>query len=330
MEKAKIHFGCDSFDGIPVENQGEAGTVGSHWETRYMLGDYMIGTDYSEVVISDMTLALLEDLGYYKVNYYTGGLFRFGKNQGCAFLKKKCIYNLGKSTSFSKEFCLNQGEAFCSTSRISKGNCYITKYSNALEQKYRYYSDEKIGGMEAADYCPTSFAIKNDDYYYPDNCKSGRYEYTGETIGSNSLCFISTISLVKKESICYEIECNKNSKSFQVKIGNTEVNCPGSETILTNPKGLSGTLECPSYDLVCTSSNFCNDMFDCIDKKSITDSNTFQYLTDKDSLQKRDTENINIEDNNDKEMTANKYSSQEILRNKRLLVYFIILYNILF
>ena len=45
-----------------------------------MLGDYMIGADYGETVISEITLAVFEDSGWYKVNYYTGGLFRYGKN----------------------------------------------------------------------------------------------------------------------------------------------------------------------------------------------------------------------------------------------------------
>ena len=35
------------------------------------------------MAISEITLALLEDSGWYKANYYTGGLMRFGKNKGC-------------------------------------------------------------------------------------------------------------------------------------------------------------------------------------------------------------------------------------------------------
>ena len=35
-----------------------------------------------EMAISEFTLSFLEDSGWYKANYYTGGLFRFGKNQG--------------------------------------------------------------------------------------------------------------------------------------------------------------------------------------------------------------------------------------------------------
>ena len=88
LEKAKLHFGCNSITGIPLENYGGAGSAGSHWESRYLLGDYMIATDYPEIVISDISLAVFEDSGFYKVNYYTGGLFRFGKGEGCSFFKK--------------------------------------------------------------------------------------------------------------------------------------------------------------------------------------------------------------------------------------------------
>jgi leishmanolysin len=91
LEVAAQHFGCSSIDGVEIENQGGVGSAGSHWEARIMLGDYMISTDYPEIVISDISLALFEDSGWYKVNYYTGGLFRFGKGQGCSFLNSKCV-----------------------------------------------------------------------------------------------------------------------------------------------------------------------------------------------------------------------------------------------
>ncbi len=47
--------------------------------------------------ISEFTLALVEESGWYKANYYTGGLMRFGKNKGCAFIEKNCLsldYNI--------------------------------------------------------------------------------------------------------------------------------------------------------------------------------------------------------------------------------------------
>ena len=45
LEKAKIHFNCENIKGIQLEDQGGEGTIGAHWESRYMLGDYMISSD---------------------------------------------------------------------------------------------------------------------------------------------------------------------------------------------------------------------------------------------------------------------------------------------
>ena len=53
-----------------MEEFGGEGTVGSHWEAKILLGDYMNGYTYTfEQVISEFTLALLEDYGFYKANY---------------------------------------------------------------------------------------------------------------------------------------------------------------------------------------------------------------------------------------------------------------------
>ena len=68
--------------GVELENYGDSGTAGLHWEANILLGDYMNWVIYTEEqVISEFTLAILEDIGYYKANYYTGGLMRYGKNK---------------------------------------------------------------------------------------------------------------------------------------------------------------------------------------------------------------------------------------------------------
>ena len=327
LEKAKIHFGCDTIKGIPLENQGGAGTEGSHWETRYMLGDYMIGADYTEIVISDISLALLEDTGFYKINYYTGGLFRYGKNQGCSFFQKKCVYNKGENTLFPNEFCVNDGEAFCSSSHIAKGDCFTTRYREPLEDLYRYYQDKYKGGIPSADYCPASFMYESDaHYFYPKNCKYGKLEYSqyGEIIGDNSLCFESSLLNTDKESICYKMTCDRNNKKMLIYIGDNVVTCPGSKCALTNPSGLNGEINCPDYNMVCTTDIWCNDMFDCINKKSTADSNTYEYLTNKQTLLKRDQENSQIDDSNnfiDDEVEENKSNKFNKLNLKKVLYF---------
>ena len=107
LEVAKKYYNCPTIEGIELENYGGNGTEGSHWEARILLGEYMNGFSYmEEQVISEFTLAVLEDSGYYKPNYYTGGLMRFGKHKGCEFLQEKCIDSNTHKTNkkFENEF----------------------------------------------------------------------------------------------------------------------------------------------------------------------------------------------------------------------------------
>ena len=63
---AKKYYKCESIDGVELEDYGGDGTTGSHWEERILLGDIMNGVVYpEEQVISEFTLAVLEDIGYY-------------------------------------------------------------------------------------------------------------------------------------------------------------------------------------------------------------------------------------------------------------------------
>ena len=330
LEKAKIHFGCDNIKGLQLENQGQSGSVGSHWESRYMLGDYMISSDYTEVVISDISLALLEDTGFYKIKYYTGGLFRYGKNQGCAFLEKKCLYNKGENTSSSNEFCTIQNEPTCAGSHTSRGNCYIFIYSYKLNDKFRYYQDRRIGGMVVTDYCPVSFKyeINNKDYYYPKSCKYGKNENTNEVIGENSMCFESSLNISKKETICYQISCDRANKQFTIYLGKTDITCPGNEMILQNPNGFSGEIKCPNYNLICTSEKWCNDMFDCIEKGSESDLSTYDYINNRQALLKRDNTNLAINDTNDFEndLINSNISKLKLKTNLVFFYYFYYLY----
>ena len=291
LQKARQHFNCPSIEGIQLENQGGDGSAGGHWEARYMLGDYMISTEYSEIVISDITLALFEDTGFYKVNYYTGGLFRFGKNKGCKFFEKECVTKNGKKTDFSNEFCTEPGIDFCSSGHLSKGECYIVKYKDKLEPNFRHYSDEFTGGFSAVDYCPVSYPFfdteLNENYNYPHNCNFGEKDYfnIGEKVGKKSLCFESSLISLDNDNkdtlynACYGVECNKKKKEYQVSVGNALVNCKSGGSIVENPNGFTGKINCPPYNIICSSTVWCNELFQCIDLKSEADTKTYDSMS---------------------------------------------------
>jgi leishmanolysin-like peptidase len=68
-EEARRHFNCTDLEGAELENQGGDGTALTHWEKRLFENEAMTGTHTQNPVYSRLTLALMEDSGWYKANY---------------------------------------------------------------------------------------------------------------------------------------------------------------------------------------------------------------------------------------------------------------------
>jgi len=275
VEKAREHFNCHSLTRIPLENQGGFENFGSHWESRYMLGDYMISTDYPDTAISDITLALLEDTGFYKVNYYSGGLFKFGKDEGCEFFNKTCIDKTSEKAT-SKEFCDTEGEFKCSYSRTLKSSCLLLS-GLSIPSEYQYFSDITKGGYPESNYCPVPFEPHSNDVYFQNHCKYGTAKETFEKMGESSFCFMSSLSqnsnTDKLRPVCYEISCNTKSKQIIITVGSTTVTC-NKDGVANIPSNLKGKIECPKYDELCASSingKAYNDIYNVFTKKAEND-----------------------------------------------------------
>ena len=314
---ARKYFNCKEIDGVELEESGGDGTSGSHWEARILLGEYMNGVLYTEEqVISEFTLALLEDSGYYKANYYTGGLMRYGKNKGCDFVFNKCVINGEINSKFKNEFFnsinndITYMDTSCSSGRQSRTYNYLVKYQkNSIPEKYQYFSDPETGGWSAADYCPVSLVDKYNEgknIYYVGHCsekgsgeygqsipyKKGKEEYnyyasedimsiTGEVLSDHSFCVLSSLKLknIKFDSnvfraVCYQMFCSE--KSLTILILNNYIVCPRSGGKI-KVEGFDGYLICPDYNLICSGTVLCNDMFDCVDKKSQIKEDIYDY-----------------------------------------------------
>ena len=233
IETAISYFNCNIIEGIELDsNSNKEKLPNSHWNARILLGDYMISEIYyPEQVISEITLALLEDLGWYKINYYTGGLMRFGKNKGCEFLDKDCIKSDGNDvvSSFPNEFCSPYSFSTCSSGRLSRGYCFKSEFetkaksyaNRAWIHQISAYSNRQFNqfGKEYTEYCPISIEteISDNNNYYMGSCFSGNnnfgneisfyefynYKYSQfdnsfeEIIGNDSFCALS--SILKKD-----------------------------------------------------------------------------------------------------------------------------------
>ena len=314
VAKAREHFDCSSITRIPLENQGGTGSVGSHWESRYMLGDYMISTDYPDQAISDITLGLFEDSGFYKVNYYSGGLFKFGKGKGCEFFNKDCIEN--EKATF-EEFCDTANAAMCSSSRTLKSSCYLTTYTSSIPTAYQYFSDPRKGGFPAADYCPVPYQAHSSSTYFSNHCQIGSSSLSSEyneKIGFDSFCFMSSIlpssstASTSQIPICYEVRCDADNNQFTVTIGSSEIACPTEGGTVNAPSGFTGSIVCPKYSDICLSDgSVCNEMFSCFTNLATHDNYNYQVtygdyegeaLEDDDNIRPvRTSFSYNIKDN---------------------------------
>ena len=303
VQKAQNHFGCSSLASIPLENQGGSGSAGSHWESRYMLGDYMISTDYPDAAISDITLALFEDTGFYKVKEYSGGLFKFGKNKGCSFFSEVCVSN---GVANFEEFCTTSGEGKCSSSRAIKSSCYSSGYSTA-------------------DNCAVAYESHSSSSYYQRHCRYGTASESLEVMGESSFCFMSSLNqgttAVSSRPVCYAVSCDTDNSKIVITVGSTTISC-NDETV-SNVSGFSGSIICPKYSELCASptsdKKVYNDMYNIFTKKASDDH--YSYPTSFDDYTGSALDN----DDDDGDVTAIPRNSNNNIRINVILLTLVIL-----
>ena len=63
----------------------------THWEKRAFENEAMTGTHTQNPVYSRITLALMEDTGWYKANMELAQSLSWGRNLGCDFAQRSCM-----------------------------------------------------------------------------------------------------------------------------------------------------------------------------------------------------------------------------------------------
>jgi hypothetical protein len=136
---------------------------------------------------TNFTLALLEDSGWYIVNYSKAQEISWGRNKGCEFFKNNCRSNL----KFS-EFCSINNEKGCLNDLTAKGVCGVEDFSDGCLT----YTDI----LQQADCTDPAIA---------------KITKTKETFGPTSLCikadYIKNIFFESYRHRCYPQTCSLNS-----------------------------------------------------------------------------------------------------------------------
>ena len=158
LKFAKEHYDCNSLDGMPLESNGGPGTSFSHWSKRSLNSDYMIGDSFGEYFISKMTLGLLEDSGWYKIDYSNSERVPWGYKKGCDFLDKPCI-----KTNITATIPSNNKSLI-----TAKGSIIIGKLGN--QNTERYSSKERYKSKEIFQTSFDEFCSSNSE----EKCSSSR------------------------------------------------------------------------------------------------------------------------------------------------------------
>ena len=280
------HFNCQKMKGARLENQPTSqDCFGSHFDEMLYYTEIM-GAVFSQSVniLSPLTLALLEDSGWYRANYESEfvQISMFGHGAGCDFIENNCIDSNGNVPDvFTEHFCNSpiaisanglidpqkSGGQTCDPSHTQKTYCdlvntneviAIGKTGTVLEPappEFQYFQPNyRPYVFTNADYCPVP-------HLDPQSCivHNGRSPITskqlqaGEVYGSDSKC-IETDG-TRSYSLCLETRCNARLGKVQITAGGQRRTCQYDgqvhEILYNYDGGGELRIKCPKAALVC-------------------------------------------------------------------------------
>ncbi|KAK7199250.1 major surface protease gp63 [Novymonas esmeraldas] len=255
VAQARAHFGCSTQAFLELEDTGGRGTALSHWKRRSMKDDLMAPYTVAGIY-SAMTIAAMEDMGFYKGNYSMAEPMMYGRNAGCGLVTEKCVVK-GVS-QFPAMFCgsANRTDLVCSSDRLGVGPCNFAHHPSPLPPQFQYFSDATLGGeYEEMDYCPYVQPFSETKCSF-----DGRF-LNGSVYGAKSRCFDAPAGFAEsgrssaQYGLCAEVHCGTTTTySVKVKGAAMYTQCtPGATLPLSSLSSefSDGHITCPPYDSVC-------------------------------------------------------------------------------
>ena len=140
---------------------------------------YIGSTIYSaQTYVGEATLKLMEDSGWYYVDYDYADPFYWGKNEGCDFFEKDCIGGNGiaETSTFPQYFCESRNDGGCTYDHASRGSCQIYTYQSSLPSNMQWFSDSNVGGPQNSAFCPfrQAYTYNNAPDDFEGECKDSR------------------------------------------------------------------------------------------------------------------------------------------------------------
>ncbi|KAI5628088.1 leishmanolysin-like peptidase [Silurus asotus] len=196
--------------------------------TPRVVNEAMTGSHTQNRVFSRITLAIMEDTGWYRANYSMAEDLEWGKGLGCDFVMKSCKFWIDQQRKMKptvSPYCDSvRGmplQLSCRQDLLAVAVCNLQKYPQTLPQEYQYF--DRIAGVaegdlpfyggsvEIADFCPFSQEFSwhlSGEYQRSSFCRIQENQpdswrnYAAEEYGPDSVC------LYQKSAFVME-QCNK-------------------------------------------------------------------------------------------------------------------------
>ncbi|XP_038201931.1 leishmanolysin-like peptidase isoform X1 [Arvicola amphibius] len=286
VEEARKHFNCPVLEGMELENQGGMGTELNHWEKRLLENEAMTGSHTQNRVLSRITLALMEDTGWYKANYSMAEKLDWGRGMGCEFVRKSCKFWIDQQRQkrqVPSPYCdtlrSNPLQLTCRQDQRAVAVCNLQRFPDPLPPEYQYFDElsgisaEDLpyygGSVEIADYCPFSQEFSwhlSGEYQRSSDCRILENQpemfknYGAEKYGPHSVCLLQKSAFVMEQcerklsypdwgSGCYQVSCSP--QGLKVWVQDTSYLCSRAGQVLPvriqmNGWIHNGNLLCPS------------------------------------------------------------------------------------
>jgi leishmanolysin len=208
-----------------------------------------------------LTLALLEDSGWYKADFTKAENSPFGLNSGCGFATEDCIVN-GDLPAYSEgNFCNDYAGnkiSTCGPGHKFRGVCDLFDYrlsgGSLARPEREYFSNVYFGPKISvlSDYCPT--VVRFAGFSADCNDLSATKIDKVEVFSDNSRCMDVSINNGSKTSVCISGTCDNDAKRYVFDVGNKSYYCGYGEdgtTIKASHNGKSYSFTCPRLVQVC-------------------------------------------------------------------------------
>lgn len=273
QQVVRNHYDCQSLKGARLENAPSRSCINSHWDERTLYNELMSGTASRGTIdiFSPLSWALLEDSGWYQVDYQDTRHSTFGFGAGCDFVNKDCIVDNAVPSYAKGDFCdtisvfdsvtgspkIEDNEVLCDPSNVAFASCDLFDVEDDRNEgltfsneSQRYFTDQPTwqGINRNADYCPIpiwTFGVSCEDA-----STATELHYKDEAYGPGNRCVnVSPEGGKRAFAGCFPTECNAETQRVVVAGHSCEYDFQ-EFSVLTVDNEIA-TATCPKLSTVC-------------------------------------------------------------------------------